>query len=351
MNLRFNFLRDGNIKERRRTAMTTFNDKDFNQAFEDETKRINQQLDKDILFGLVGDINTGKSSVINQLIGEPVAKVGARPGETTEVDRYVYREKIIFADTPGLDDVHTEHSEETMHFYQEADVILFFLNAAGTVFSDSEKQSFKMIEKTNENILFVLNKIDAADDIPDLVSYVKEQAGHPYRVIPISSRTGENIDKLRDAILDLLKKKQKEMQFARLIKNKASTANRWILAASGSAAAVGVVPIPGSDFVPLISIQIGLLVKLATLYEKPLSKKRAKELTIATITGNVGKAMFRQVIKLVPGAGAVAGGSIAGGMTLALGHAVKYAYENNIELNADSLNNLYKQFQKNKQDS
>lgn len=330
--------------------MTTFNEKDFNKAFEQETEEINAQLDKDILFGLVGDINTGKSSTINQLIGEKVAKVGAKPGETTEVDRYVYREKIIFADTPGLDDINTAHSEETLRFYQEADIILFFLNAAGTVFSDSENRSFKTIEKTNQNILFVLNKIDAADDIPHLVNYVKEHAGHSYPVIPISSRTGENIDKLRNAILDLLKKKQKEIQFARLIKKKSSTANRWILAASGSAAAVGVVPIPGSDFVPLVGIQVGLLVKLATLYEKPLSKERAKELTIATITGNIGKSVFRQVVKLVPGAGAVAGGSIAGGMTLALGHAVKYAYENNIELNADSLIHLYERFQNRKND-
>ena len=88
------------------------------------------------------------------------------------------------------------------------------------------------------------------------------------------------------------------------------------------------------------------MVKLATLYEKPLSKERAKELTIATITGNIGKTLFRQVIKFIPGAGSVAGGSIAGGMTLALGYAVKYAYENDIELDANSLKSFYEYFRK-----
>lgn len=326
--------------------MTQFNDQEFENAYKQETDRINAQLDKEILFAMIGDVNTGKSSTINQIIGEEVALVGAKPGETTGIDRYIYRDKIIFADTPGLDDINRHNSEETMKFYKNADVILFFLNAAGTVFSEGEKRSFDMISKENKNILFVLNKIDAADDIPSLIQYVKQHTKNKYNVVPISSRTGENIDKLRNEIMAILKKKHKEIQFARLVKEKSSTANRWIVAASGSATAVGAAPIPGSDFIPLTGIQVALLVKLATLYEKPLSKERAKELTIATITGNIGKTLFRQVIKFIPGAGSVAGGSIAGGMTLALGYAVKYAYENDIELDANSLKSFYEYFRK-----
>ena len=318
-----------------------FNEKDFDQAFEIESDKVNAQLNAEILFALIGDVNTGKSSTINQLIGDNVAEVGARPGETTGIDRYVYREKIIFIDTPGLDDINAKNSQETLNFYKNADVVLFFLNAAGTVLSEGERKSFEMIRKENKDIIFVLNKIDAAEDIPDLVKFIKDHTGGRSKVVPISSRTGENIDKLRNEILDVLKKKHKEIQFARLIKEKSSTANKWILAASGSATAVGAAPIPGSDFIPLTGIQVGLMVKLAALYERPLSKAKAKELTIATITGNIGKTLFRQIIKVIPGAGSVAGGSIAGGMTLALGYAVKYAYENNIELDAETLKSLY----------
>ena len=325
-------------------VLAEFNEQEFEEAYEQETNRVGAQLDEEILFAMIGDVNTGKSSTINQIIGEEVAMVGAKPGETTGIDRYIYRDKIIFADTPGLDDINNKNSEETMNFYKNADVILFFLNAAGTVLSDGERKSFELISKENKNILFVLNKIDAADDIPGLVSYVKQHTNHNYKVVPISSRTGENIDKLRNEILDILKKKHKEIQFARLIKEKSSTANKWILAASGSATAIGAAPIPGSDFVPLTGVQVGLMVKMAALYEKPLSKKKAKELAIATITGNIGKTLFRQVVKFIPGAGSVAGGSIAGGMTLALGYAIKYAYENNIELDANSLKSLYEYF-------
>lgn len=324
--------------------MQQFNEKDFNQAYEQETDKVSGQLEEEILFAMIGDVNTGKSSTINQIIGDEVAQVGAKPGETIGIDYYVYRDKIIFVDTPGLDDINAKNSEETLQFYKNADVVLFFLNAAGTVLSEGERKSFELVRKTNKDIIFVLNKIDAADDIPGLVKYVKEHTGGRFKVVPISSRTGENIEKLRNEILDILKKKHKEIQFARLIKEKSSTANKWILAASGSATAVGASPIPGSDFVPLTGIQVGLMVKLAALYEKPLSKAKAKELIIATITGNIGKTLFRQVVKFVPGAGSVAGASIAGGMTLALGYAVKYGYENNIELDANTLKSLYEYF-------
>jgi GTPase len=283
------------------------------------------------------------------LMGDEVAKVGAQPGETSLIEKYAYTDKIIFADTPGLDDINQQNSVETMKFYKEADVILFFLNAAGTVFSEGERKTFEEVRKINRNIIFVLNKIDAAEDIPGLVKYIQDHTNYRYKVTPISSKTGENMEMLRGAILDILKEKKKDILFAKHLKEKSSTANKWIIAAAGSSTAIGASPIPGSDMVPLTAIQVGMMVKLATLYDKPLTKNKAKELTIATLTGNVGKTLFRQIVKLVPGAGMAAGASIAGGMTLALGYAIKYAYENDIDLDPKSLSKLYEMFSKKKE--
>lgn len=329
--------------------LVQFSDEEFEDAYEKELNDVSEQLEKDIVFAMIGDVNSGKSSTINLLVGDKVAEVGARPGETTEIDRHPYKDKIVFADTPGLDDINKKNSEETLKFYKEADIILFFLNAAGTVFSDGEKRSFDKIKKINKNIIIVLNKIDAAEDIQSLVAYIKNHTKNNFDVIPISSLgTGKNIDKLRNAILEILKQKKKDIQFARNIKEKSPTANKWIIAAATSAGAVGATPIPGSDIVPITGIQVGLMIKLATLYEKPISKERAKELTIASLTGNVGKSLFRQVVKLIPGAGSFAGAGVASSMTLALGYALKYAYENNIDLNAENLKYLYEIYRKDK---
>lgn len=313
----------------------------FDRIFDQEANEINEQLNKKILVAMIGDVNAGKSSTLNRLMQQNVAEVGAKPGETQAVKKYEFKENIVFVDTPGLDDIQQEHSRETMNFYKEADVILFFLNAAGTVLSDTELKSLTKITEVNKDLIIVLNKIDAAEDIPSLVKYIQDHTGYNYPVTPISSRTGEQMELLQKEILRLLERKKKDLLMAANMADKSSIANRWILAAGGSAAAIGAAPIPGSDFVPLTTLQVGLMLKLSTLYDKPISKDNAKELIIATVVGNIGKTVFRQIVKLVPGAGMVAGASVAGSMTIALGYAIKYIYENHLELTPQSLKMFY----------
>lgn len=321
-------------------------DESFDNIFEQESDDINEQLDKEILIAMIGDVNAGKSSTLNRLMQKTVAEVGARPGETKEVKKYYYRENILFVDTPGLDDIYQEHSEETLKFYHEADMILFFLNAAGTVLSDTELKSLNKIATLNKKIILVLNKIDAADDIPGLVNYILEHTGFAYPVIPISSRTGEHMELLQKEILQQLKEVNKDVLLASNMADKSSIAKRWILAAGASAAAIGAAPIPGADFVPLTTLQVGMLLKLSALYGKKVTKDRAKELIIATVVGNIGKTAFRQIVKVIPGAGMVVAASVAGSMTVALGFAVRYMYENDMDLTPETLKKVYQMYLK-----
>lgn len=324
--------------------------KDVNQAidvsFDEASDEINEQLSGELYISLVGDVNAGKSSTINTLLEEELVTVGARPGETVEVKEIRHKDNIVFVDTPGLDDVVTENSAKTLAYYKKSDVILFFLNAAGTVLSENELKTLDSIEKSNQDILIVLNKIDAADDIPSLVDYIKKQTKSRYPVIPISSRTGENLTELQDALLEILKEKSKDLLLGKELKDKNRIANNWILSAGAAATSVGALPVPGSDFVPLVGIQVSLILKLSSLYDQPISKANAKELIIATVVGNAGKAVFRQVVKFVPGAGSIVGASVAGGTTVALGHAIKYIYEQDLNLNVNELNKIYKSFMK-----
>ncbi|PWA10642.1 GTP-binding protein [Pueribacillus theae] len=321
-----------------------------NKAYAEEMKKINDQLDKELLIALVGEVNAGKSTTINQILGKNVARTNPRPGETVSIDPYNHEglEKIKFMDTPGLNDPNDENPKKTLEFIKKADIILFFTNAAGTVFSESEKERFQEIEQHNQNILIVLNKIDAAEDIDGLVQFIKSYTENKYDVIPISSKTGENIDELKNQILDLLKKRGKDLLFAKSMSDKSAAANRWIVAAGVSAGAIGAVPIPGSDVVPLTALQVGLLLKLSALYGKQLSLKDAKDLIIITAAKTVGQTLYRQVVKFIPGAGSAAGGVIASSLTLALGYGVKHAYENDIDINFDKITALFHQFRKRK---
>lgn len=316
----------------------------FENIFEQKSEEISAQLDRKLLISMVGDVNCGKSSTINRLMKEDIVSVGAKPGETKEIKEIPYKENIIFVDTPGLDDVLTTNSEITLKYYKNSDVILFFLNAAGTVLSGNELKNLKEIEKVNQDIIIVLNKIDAADEIPELIKYIQDHTSYSYPVTPISSRTGENISLLQNKLMDILEKKSKDILLGANLKDKTSIANRWILGAGASSAAVGALPIPGADFAPLVSIQVALIIKLSILYNKPVSKENAKELIIATVIGNIGKTVFRQIVKVVPGAGSVIGASVAGATTVALGYAIKYMHENDIELNAEQLKAVYEMF-------
>lgn len=323
-----------------------FTDEQFDEIFAEKSAQINKELQQEILIAMIGDVNAGKSSTINRLMAGEVARVGAKPGETVAIERYSLQDKIVFVDTPGLDDIESKHSQQTLNFFKEADIVLFFLNAAGTVLSATELHTLKKIKEVNKDILIVLNKIDAADDIPELVKYIQDYTAYNYPVIPISSRTGENMSMLQDKILTILEKEKKDVLMAIHMADKSSTANKWILASGASAAAIGAIPIPGADFGPLTALQVSMMIKLSKLYDKEITKDRAKEIIITTIVGNIGKTIFRQVVKVLPVAGSVAAGSVAAAMTISLGYAVKYAYERNYDLDIKTLKPLYEMFLK-----
>ena len=315
----------------------------MDKMFENEMKKVNDALDQDLLISLIGEVNAGKSSTVNKIIGEDIASTNPMPGETVSVDPYNIRglENIKFMDTPGLNDPNDENPKKTLEFVQQSDVVLFFLNAAGTVFSESEKEKFNEIEKHNKDILIVLNKIDAAENIPSIVQFVKEHTAHKYKVIPISSKTEENLETLKKEILFLLEKKGKDLLFAKSMKAKSSAATRWIIGAGVSAGVIGASPIPGSDVLPLTTLQAGLIIKLSNLYDKPLTKKAAKDMIVVTATQTIGHTIYRQALKFIPGAGSIIGGTVASSMTLALGYGVKYAYENNIAIDYDMIGDLF----------
>ncbi len=321
-----------------------------NEVYEDELRKINDQLNQELRIALIGEVNAGKSTTMNQIIGKEVASTNPRPGETVSIDPYNIEglEKIKFMDTPGLNDPNDENPKHTLAFIKQADIVLFFTNAAGTVFSESEQKRFCEIEKHTSNIIIVLNKIDAAEDIPSLVEYLKEETHGKYEVVAVSSKTGEQIDRLKNSILSMLKKRDKDLLFARSMKDKSSTANAWITGAGVTAGGIGALPIPGSDVIPLTALQVGLILKLAALYNKKMTRKTAKDLIVVTMTRTVGQTMYRQVVKFIPEAGSIAGGIVASSLTLALGYGVKYAFENNKEINYDFIIEQFKKLKKRK---
>lgn len=106
-------------------------------------------------------------------------------------------------------------------------------------------------------------------------------------------------------------------------------ADKVIAAATAAAAATCALPIPFADAPILIGEQAGMMASLAGIYHIDLKKNALRSIVLAVLgvsgTTVLGKTIFTSLIKLIPGVGSVAGGTIAaatgGSLTAALGKA------------------------------
>lgn len=128
---------------------------------------------------LVGAFNTGKSSLINALIGAPVLSVGATPttnriailryGEALQTlsggdyDTLFYPspllQRLSFVDTPGLDSVFRGHAEVTRAFLHRADLVLLVMLATQAM-SASSLSDIQKLRAYGKRLIVVVNQID-----------------------------------------------------------------------------------------------------------------------------------------------------------------------------------------------
>lgn len=151
---------------------------------------------------LVGKPNAGKSSLTNALVGEKVAIISAKPQTTRDNILGIISSKdyqIVLVDTPGVH--HTKNSLDKVMMknvrtaVSSVDLILYLID--GTTLPDEEELDY--INHLQVPTIVVRTKIDLSKQ----KSFDSD--------IEISSKTGENIDKLKDLILSKLPEYEKEM--------------------------------------------------------------------------------------------------------------------------------------------
>lgn len=106
-------------------------------------------------------------------------------------------------------------------------------------------------------------------------------------------------------------------------------ANNVVLSFVASAALTGAVPLPFADAPLLIGQQVAMMVAINSIFEFDIDRDTLASLATAVIgVGGatvIGKTVVSNLLKFIPGVGAVAGGAISAGtagvITLALGEA------------------------------
>lgn len=128
---------------------------DIEKLYKEKIENTKPQI---MFFGLY---NAGKSSLLNELLRDDVAKVADVP-TTDHVDYYNWRGYTI-ADTPGVG-APIEHEEVTNEAIRKADVVLFIMTNAGSFEKKENYVRMKDIVDAGKKVIIVIN--DKSDFLP-----------------------------------------------------------------------------------------------------------------------------------------------------------------------------------------
>ena len=163
---------------------------------------------------IIGKTNVGKSTLINNLVGEKVAITVNKSQTTRTAIREIVNRKnsqIIFIDTPGIHKPTTKLGEtmlETSYgIANDVDLILYIVDCSKKEITKGDRIILEKIKAINKKTILVLNKIDLIDkeEILKVIDMYKNEYDFE-AIIPVSALS----NKWNDTILDEIEKNLKE---------------------------------------------------------------------------------------------------------------------------------------------
>jgi GTP-binding protein Era len=160
---------------------------------------------------LVGRPNVGKSTLLNALLGQKVAIMSDRPQTTRSVVRGVLhhpRGQAVFLDTPGLHRPRTLLGRRLNDLVRgtlgEVDVVGWLVDAAAGV-GPGDRFLAAELGRVPTPVVAIVNKVDAASrqQVVEALAEV-DGLGDWAELVPVSARTGEQVDLLADLLVDRL---------------------------------------------------------------------------------------------------------------------------------------------------
>lgn len=160
---------------------------------------------------LIGRPNVGKSTLMNQLIGQKIAITSNKPQTTRNKIQTVYtdeRGQIIFVDTPGIHKAKNKLGEYMVNIAErsvnEVDVVLWLVEPS-TFIGAGERHIAEQLKKVKTPVILIINKTDTVKKEEVLVFIDAYRKLYDFaEIIPVSALKGENTDTVITVILDYL---------------------------------------------------------------------------------------------------------------------------------------------------
>jgi len=173
----------------------------------------NLQEFKSGFVAIVGAPNVGKSTLLNQVLGEKISITSKKPQTTrNRILGVVHRpaSQLIFLDTPGVHrakhPLNIRIVETALSALGNVDIVLVMIDVSNP---DTESEAFivKKLQKIKRPVVLVLNKIDLIKK-PALLAIIDSWTKfYPFEaIIPISAILGDQIEELIKAIETLMPK-------------------------------------------------------------------------------------------------------------------------------------------------
>ena len=308
---------------------------------------------------IAGKTGVGKSTLINTVFRGELAQTGSgRPvtQHTEEISRQGHPITII--DTKGLElkdydtiaaeltdviDTRSASHDENQHIH----VAWLCIHEDGRRVEEAEVELCRLFTEKNIPVVVVITKSRSDDGFSEQVKQALPSAAAIVSVRALAEELGEDedrvtlkpkgVDKLIEATAKLLPDAKQRAyanalnsRHAAAMKLKVEQAETEVVVAAAAAGALAAVPIPFSDAVGLVPIQVGMLAKIGITFGMEISTTALTTLVTSTLGAGaatlIGRTLVTGLLKMVPGAGSVAGGAIAAATASALTKALGSAY-------------------------
>lgn len=156
---------------------------------------------------IVGRPNVGKSTLMNNVVGEKIAIMSDKPQTTRNTIQAVYTDEeaqVVFLDTPGMHKPKNKLGEfmvkSATDAFKNVDLVLFVVDESKKI-GPGDRKIIDDLKNIKTPVVLVLNKIDQLneEELFDLMKMYNAE-GVFEQIVPISALKGRNINELLKVI-------------------------------------------------------------------------------------------------------------------------------------------------------